>query len=140
MSVTLDYDDYPRVIGPIRTVRIDWQCDASGDYAETTEKISGRLVKGVTNPSAASGLVPTDNYDIVLTDEDGVNILANCDDDLLNRDETNSEEVYFFVKNAAAAALAVHPIVNGEITVTVAAAGNITAGSLVLYIENPVVK
>lgn len=119
----------------LRKVIATWTSDASGDCVGTTEKLVGTLVKASTNPSATA---PTDNYDITLTDNDGVNILSACDDDLADRDTTNSEEVYFLVKDHAVTPLAqsIHPVVCSEITVTIAAAGNSKSGVLNLFLRD----
>jgi hypothetical protein len=52
---------------------------------ESTTDIDGWVIMVVTNPGTTP---PTDSYDIVLTDADGVDIMANA---LLNRDSSNSE-------------------------------------------------
>jgi len=49
--------------------------------------IDGYVFLVVTNPSGVTA--PTDNYDITLTDSNGVDIMGG---ELLNRDETNSEQ------------------------------------------------
>lgn len=138
MAVTFTYeegDDHESKRRGIRKVIASWTSDGSGDATGTTGKIVGTLVKGTTNPTDG----PTDNYDITLTDEDGVNILASCDDDLADRDTTNSEEVYFLVKDHAAGtplAQSLHPVVCSKITVTVAAAGATKSGVLTLYLRD----
>jgi len=121
----------------ILRVIADWTSDADGNADGATKDIAGRLVKGGTNPAAA-GAAPTDNYDVTLTDEDGVNVLAACDDDLADRDTANSEEVYFLVKDHAAGtplAQSLHPVVAGALTVAVANAGDSNSGRAVLYID-----
>lgn len=111
----------------------DWVSDdATGAVTGSSRKVCGRLVKAVTDPGASA---PTDNYDIALTDDASADILANTDATLLNRDTTNSETVDFFLKSAAAAALASHPAVCSTITVAVTNAGNSKNGQLVLYVE-----
>lgn len=130
--VTYALDEYQPIRSSprLRKVTISWLSHTDGVAAITIPRMRGRLIKAVTNPSATA---PTADYDIVLTDGDGANILANCDDDLTDRHTSNTEIVYFFVKNAAAAALAVHPVVDGAVTVTVSAAGSGKAGTLTLY-------
>ncbi len=133
-TVTFAYDngaDYSGYGRGVTKVVVSWTCDASGDAAGTSGKIVGELVKGVTNPTDS----PTDNHDIVITDEDGFNVLASCDDDLQDRDVTNSEEVYFLLKDASTAAQPLHPVVCSKLTITVAAAGNVKSGVLSLYVR-----
>lgn len=134
MTFTYDegYDENGRK-RPYHTVVCSWTSDASGD-ATGAAKMVGTLVKASTNPTDG----PTDNYDITLTDADGVNVLTACQSNLTNRHTTNSQEVYFLVLDAAGSPLAqsVHPVVCGDITVTVAAAGNTKSGVLTLYFRD----
>lgn len=137
MAITFTYDEGHDRNGQYRGVRkviASWTSDGSGDASGTTGKLAGLLVKAVTNPTDG----PTDNYDITLADEDGVNILAGCDDDLTDRDTANSEEVYFLVKDHAGSPLAqsLHPVVCGPLTVTVAAAGDTKSGVLTLFLRD----
>lgn len=116
----------------VRKVVATW-VSASDGTASNTIKMVGRLVKAVTNPGSAA---PTDNYDVTLTDEDGIDVLAGCDDDLADRDTTTTEEVYFLVKDHAAGtplAQSVAPVVCGDITVAVANAGDTKNGTISLY-------
>lgn len=136
MAIAFTYDDGTDGAGlrhGYRKVICSWTSDGSGDASGSTQKLVGTLVKATTNPTDG----PTDNYDITLADEDGVNILAGCDDDLADRDTTTSEEIYFFVKDHAGTPLAqsVHPVVCGPITVTVANAGATKSGVLNLFLR-----
>lgn len=129
--MTLTYDDE----GPIRKVIADWTSDdATGAVSGTTKKIVGAIVKGVTNPGATA---PTDNYDIAMTDEESFDILTSCvaASTLANRDTTNTEEVYFFLKNADASPLSIaaHPTVCDKLTIAITNAGNSKVGRLILY-------
>ncbi len=128
-SMTFTYDD----LGGIRKIIADWVSDDStGAVSGTTKKITGTLIKGVTDPGATA---PTDNYDINITDEEGVDVLAACQSTLANRDTANSEQAYFLVLDAAGTPLAqsVHPVVCDVLTIAVTNAGNSKTGQLVLY-------
>lgn len=129
MAMTFTYHDSPEY--PVKKIVCDWTSDADGDAAATTKKVRGRLIKGVTDPSATA---PTDNYDIVITDEESFNVLTNCGDDLADRDTANTEEVYFLVTDGTTA-IAVHPAVNDALTITVSNAGNAKSGQFILYYE-----
>lgn len=137
-SMTLSYDDGVDASGRhegITKVIADWVSDdTTGAVAGTTRKIVGELVKGVTDPGAAA---PTDDYDIAITDEEGLDILTPCQSTLANRDTANSEQVYFLVKDAAGTPLAqpVHPVVCDKLTISVSNAGNSKAGQLILYVR-----
>lgn len=130
MAMDFTYDDG----GAIRKIICDWTSNASGAAAGTTKKIVGRLLKGVTDPSATA---PTDDYDIVITDEEGVDVLGQSHDDLANRDTANSEQVYFNLKSydGTPVTLAAFPVVCDKLTVTVANAGDTKTGQLILYYE-----
>lgn len=131
-STTFTYDRGP---GPITRVILDWVSDAAGAAAGTTTvKVVGRLVKAITDPGAAA---PTANYDVVITDDENVNVLGGCDDDLVDRHTSTSEEVYFLVKDHAGTPLAqsVHPVVCSTLTFTIANAGDSKAGQIILYVE-----
>lgn len=129
------YDNGADQTGKVRGVRrviASWTSDSSGNDSGTV-KLVGTLVKAVTNPGSAA---PTDNYDITLTDDDGVNVLTACQRTLLDRDTANSEEVYFFVLDGAPLAQSVHPVVCGNITVAVANAGSAKNGTISLYLRD----
>jgi hypothetical protein len=55
--------------------------------ATTIEGVRGRLVRLVTNPGVPA---PSDNYDFVLNDADGFDVLDGAG---TNRDQSNTEEV-----------------------------------------------
>lgn len=125
-------------LGPIKKVIIDWVSASDGSCVITLPKITGWLIKAITDPSSTA---PTDNWDAVITDGEGVNVLAGCDDDLLDRDTTNSEEVYFLVKDHAAGtplAQSLHPVVCDILTVTIANAGDSKGGQIILFLEGQV--
>ena len=128
-SMTFSYDN----IGKIRKVIADWVSDdTTGAVSGTTVKIIGSLIKGVTDPGAAA---PTASYDVVVTDEEGVNVLGNCRDDLIDRHTSNTEEVYFFVSDLATTDPGgiVHPAVTDKLTISVTNAGNSKDGQAILY-------
>ncbi len=132
-SVTFTYDE----TGPIKKIIADWVSDdAAGTASSTTKKIVGRLIKGVTDPGATA---PSANYDITITDEEGVDVLAACiaAGRLDNRHTSTSEQVYFFVLNQDGTPLAtsVHPVVCDKLTISIANAGNSKLGQLILYWE-----
>lgn len=131
MPVTFSYDDGYTKDGEqssIRKVIAAWTSDGSGDATGTSLQINGRLLKGVTNPTDG----PTDNYDIVLTDSDGANLLADCIDDLTDRDTTNTETVHFLLTDGTVG-IAAHPAVCSAVTATISGAGSSKSGTLVLY-------
>lgn len=129
-SITFTYDRGP---GPVKRIIADWTSAADGSAtATTTVKASGRLVKGTTDPGATA---PTDNYDITVKDDEGVDVLAACQTGLADRDTANSEEQYFLVKDAAPLAQSVHPVVCSPLTIVIANAGDSKQGQLILFLE-----
>jgi hypothetical protein len=130
-AITFSYDDgYDKngERGSIRKVIASWTSDTSGDAAGTSAKINGYLLKGVTNPTDS----PTDDYDIVLTDSDGANLLDGAFANLTNRDTTNTETRLFNLTDGTVP-IGAYPEVNSTITVTVAAAGSTKSGVLTIY-------
>lgn len=139
-TMTFTYDDGASRKGrrSVRKVICDWVADGSGDASGTTEKLCGAIVRGVTNPSGVDA--PNDNYDITITDEEGVDVLGKCiaAGQLQNRDFSTTEQVYFFVENVDVSPLATsrYPVVDDKLTVTIAAAGGGGSGRLILYLMN----
>ena len=83
-TVTQTYD----TIGPIRRVIFTCTGDASdGSFpaTELTTKFNGEILQVVTNPGSTA---PTDNYDITLTNADGLDMLGGWG---ANRDTANTE-------------------------------------------------
>lgn len=138
-SMVFTYDNGADVLGRVRGIRkviANWTSDdTTGAVTGSPIKLVGTLVKAVTNPGSAA---PDANYDIALTDEDGVDVLAACQVTLANRHTANSEQVYFLVLDAAGTPLAqsVHPVVCGEITIAVTNAGDSKNGQIALYLKD----
>lgn len=102
----------------IKTVTFTWLSDdAAGTASGTTKPISGVILRAVTDPGETA---PTDDYDIVVNDANGVDVMAAA---LADRDTANTEQVI----------PAVGPAVSGPLTMEVSAAGNAKEGVLVLY-------
>ena len=134
MAITYDADPGPR---GVRKVVAAWTSDSStGNTSGTTNKIVGRLVKAVTVPGT-SGAAPSNNYSIVVTEAtNGNDVLGGTDASLAsNRSNTNTQETYFFEKNAVPAGIAVHPIVCDQLNIAVSGAGDSTSGTITLYFE-----
>ena len=100
----------------IRGHVITWTSSDTGD-ATGTVTLDGAIVRVVTNPGATA---PTDNWDLTIIDADGIDILAT---EGLNRDTATSEQI--FPTNT--------PFHNGDVTVTIANAGDTKDGVVTLY-------
>jgi hypothetical protein len=128
--MTFDIDK----VGPLCVLIVSWTSDSStGAVTGTSPKITGTLVKGQTIPSGTA--VPSDNYDINITDESSIDVLTACQSNLTNRDTSNHEEAYFLVTNAdgTPSASSAHPVVCDKLTVAITNAGNATKGTIRIY-------
>jgi hypothetical protein len=131
MTITYDdgYDGTGRQ-GSIRKILVDWTSDDStGAVSGTTRKIVGELIKGITDPHATA---PTDDYDIAITDEEGVDVLGSSFTALGNRDTANTEARYFGLTDGTLNTSA-FPVVCDVLTIAITSAGNSKVGQLILY-------
>ena len=140
-STTITYDNGDMGVdvggrGRIRKILIDFTTDdGTGSVACTTQKISGELIKIVTDPGTAA---PTANWDVVLTDDEGVDLSIHMDDvaiaALIARHATDTLETYLPLEDTAGTGrIAAFPVVCGPLTVTVNNAGNSKTGQIILY-------
>lgn len=110
----------------VERITVPWTSDAAGAYTEEIT-IDGQLVRLVTDPGTPA---PTDNYDVTLPDDHGLDLLGGGG---ANRDTANTEGVNL----AAAASGTDNPIFySGKATVTIANAGDSKAGTVYLYVLN----
>jgi len=116
--------------GPIGIVTLSWVADASDGTVPSTAlqtKISGKLLALETNPGATA---PTANYDIAITDADGLDVLQAVG---ANRHTSTTEKVAVVYSGTA-----IHPPVAKSDTLTLALTGNSVnsaLGTIKLYIE-----
>jgi hypothetical protein len=111
-------------------VRAHWVARANGTVDTfTTRRIDGYIVRVVTNPGTPA---PTDNYDVTLGDEDGVEVMGGT---LSNRDTTASEQSFPLLYDDGTDRVYGSPLINGPLTMEVI--DNIVpfaAGDVVIYI------
>lgn len=103
-------------IGHIRRVTLTCTGDAAdGSFPATalTTPIEGRLLKLVTNPGATA---PTANYDIVLTDQHGSDVLQGVG---ANRHTTSTETALIVYSGTGT-----HPCVDDSDTLTLTITNN----------------
>lgn len=112
------------VFSSVKKITFAWTCDASGNVSgtSTTGAFTGEILRLVTVPAAA-GSAPTDNYDIIINDEDGTDVLMGAG---ANRDTANTEQVL-------ASSLGV--VANDKLTLGISNAGNAKSGTVYLYIR-----
>lgn len=83
MSVTITEQEQRQ---GIQRVKFAWVSAADGTASGTTaSKFNGLVYECVTDPSATA---PTDNYDITITDDDGIDVLHGLG---ANRDTATTE-------------------------------------------------
>jgi len=130
--MTLTYD----TTGPIKRILASWTSDdTTGAVSGTTRKVSGYLLRGVTDPGAAA---PTASYDIAITDDESVDVLGNCFDDLVDRHTSNTESVDFFISDGTTSNSA-RPAVCSTLTIAVTNAGNSKTGQVILYLDGEII-
>ncbi len=107
----------------LRLLTFDWLSDASGDSTDTTaetQEIVGHVSRVVTVPDSG-GTQPSANYDIVLNDAQGVDVLSAGG---ANRSQTAAEDI--------------EPdppiIVVGTLALVVSNAGNVKGGTVYVYV------
>jgi len=108
--------------GTIKKIKFAWTSTAGGAASDTTvNAYSGKILGLATVPGAAPD-APTPDYDITVTDEDGMDVLMGGG---ANRHTTNTE----YVLSTSLGAVA-----NDKLTINVAAAGAAKKGVAYLYI------
>lgn len=135
-SMTFTYDDGDGINGTVRKVVATFLTDDStGSVAGTTKKIVGQLIKIVTDPGSSA---PSANWDVVLTDEEGVDLSIHMDDvaiaALIARHESTTLETYLPLEDTAGTGrVGAWPVVCDKLTITVNNAGNAKTGQIILY-------
>lgn len=113
--------------GVIKKIKWAWKAHTDGKVAKTTPKASttktynGELVRLVTIPDSTTA--PTDNYDIKIYDDDGVDVLVGAGAD---RDSAATEQV--LAENLGVVA-------NDKLTLEIENAGSGAKGTTILYIR-----
>lgn len=119
-------------IGLVKVITFTCTADsADASFPETAlaDKIEGFLLAIETNPGATA---PTDNYDIVIDDADGVDVLAGAG---ANRDTSTSEKATIVMDDLLGD---VHPVVSKGDTLTLKLTNNSVNSAIVvikLYYE-----
>ena len=105
----------------LQRIKFAWTSSAGGAADATTAKVYiGEVLTLVTDPGATA---PTDNYDVVVNDADGIDVLAGAGAD---RDTANTEHVL---------AASLGGCVDSKLTLAVTNAGNAKEGAVYLYIR-----
>jgi len=111
-------------IGAVKKIKAVWVSDdTTGAASGATAYSYNGKVELLTTVPAGAGSAPTDNYDVTLTDEDAVDVLAGGG---ANRDTASTEQVLSSSLGACAA---------GVLTLNVTNAGNTKGGTVYVYIR-----
>lgn len=110
------------VHGSVKKLTWAWTSDGSGDFSEESDEVyDGKIVGLTTIPDGTAA--PDDNYDIVVNDNAGHDVLLGAGAD---RDTANTEHV----TGASLAAVAA-----SRLTLVVSNAGAANEGTVILYIR-----
>lgn len=124
MSVTIAYIDN----GPerLRRMQLDWVSDSNGDVSEVIGGLNGTLSGVEFVPSTDSGTQPTDQYDLTLLSEAGIDVLKGKGGNLSNSTASRADE--------DPSSTPVFPVpVCGKHTLTIENAGAQKEGTVYLY-------
>jgi hypothetical protein len=113
---------------PVNFVAFSWTSDSSGNADATSEQVTGVILRVAFNPGSAA---PTDNYDVTLSDADGIDVLAGQG---ANRDTTTSEHICPGVALYDGTTTSVVPVaVFSPLTLAVTNAGSAKTGTVTVY-------
>jgi len=125
-SVSITYSETRTV----KKVTLDWTSDASGDATVDTKALSGQILRVCFIPDSG-GTQPTDLYDVVLNDADGIDVLEGLGANLSN---STSTDVVPVVTNGTDGNM--QPVaVDGVLSLAVSNAGDSKGGKVILYIR-----
>lgn len=109
---------------PLKKITWAWTSDASGNVSGgaglSTKSYTGKIIALTTDPDGTAA--PTDNYDIVINDAGGADVLLGAGAD---RDTANNEHV---------AQASLGAVVESTLELVVSNAGNAKAGVVHLFI------
>ncbi len=111
---------------PIVRLDIDWTSDAAGavNNSAKTFGLNGIVEALITDPDGTAA--PTDNYDVVIKNEYGIDILQGIGAD---RDTSNSEYANIVIGTYF------KPVVCGPCTLEITNAGNAKSGHICLLLR-----
>lgn len=117
----------PETFNSIKKITFAWTSEDVGANAgkatKTTDEVyTGEIIRLVTVPGVAPN-APTDDYDVVVNDEDGTDVLMGAGAD---RDTANTEQVL---------ASSLGCVANDKLSLSISNAGNAKTGTVYLYIK-----
>jgi hypothetical protein len=113
----------------IKKFTISWTSHTDGTATGNVDGFNGVIMRVVTNPGSAA---PTDNWDVTLTDEDGLDLLAAQGTD---QDTANSEQFCPGLAITDGTNTGVVPIAvnSSTLALSVSGAGSAKTGTIVIY-------
>ena len=123
-TVTIDYED----TYTIKKVVFDWLSSSGGAADAISKKIIGQILRVGFTPDGG-GLQPTDQYDVVINDEQSIDILQGLGGNLSNVTATDAVPV---VTNGTAGNMA-PAVVSDILTLAVTNAGDAKAGEVAIW-------
>ena len=113
----------------IKKVINNWTSDASGDCTGNLKSLSGEIVRVGFAPSTDSA--PSSNYDIVLNDEEGFDVLNGAGANL----SATVKAQYFPAMVDYLVGYAIPVAFDGILSLVVSNAGNVKKGKIILHIR-----
>jgi len=111
-------------------VELTWVSDASGD-ATGSVAVSGRIA-GVEFTPGTGGSVPTDNYDVTLSTDNGIDVLGGQGANLSQTTATHTQ----LVCTVGALTFPVERAVIGVLDLVVDNAGDTKSGTITVFLAN----
>lgn len=107
----------------VKKIKFAWVSAADGTATGTTTgAYTGQVLRLVTIPGTDTA-APTDDYDVVVNDEDSTDILMSAGE---NRDTLNTEQVL---------ASSLGCVANDCLTLSITNAGDTKSGTAIVYIK-----
>ncbi len=114
------------IFGTVKKIKFQWtsgiDADAGLATKTTNNAYSGEIIRLVTIPGTDAN-APTDNYDLVINDEDSTDVLMGAG---ANRDTLNIEQVL---------ASSLGCVANDKLSLSISNAGNVKQGTVIVYIR-----
>lgn len=122
-SVSAVEEKFGNALEPLKKIAFSWTTAADGTATgTTTNAYVGEVIRLVTVPGTA-GSQPTDQYDIVINDEDTTDVLMGAG---ANRSNASTEQVL---------ASSLGCVANDKLTLEITNAGDTKSGTVYLYIR-----
>lgn len=132
MAGSVTITEVPAAIGGVRKIRFSWTSSAGGAADSAAYYVCGAILKVIFDPDGTA--VPSANYDVVLNDSHGIDVLAGQG---ANLSDSASTAVCPGVPLKDGTTTSVVPVVvNDTLTLAVTNAGNAKAGVVELHVVN----